>query len=34
MILGELNGIVYKDIEVKDYQDVLELFMEVLEGEF
>jgi hypothetical protein len=32
MILGEVNGIIYKEIEGNDFGKVLELFMEVIEG--
>jgi len=31
-ILGELNGIIYKEVIEQDYQDVLDLFMELIEG--
>jgi hypothetical protein len=31
-ILGDLNGIIYKEVREEDYQDVLDVFMELIEG--
>jgi len=32
-ILGELNGIIYKEVREPDYQECIDVFMQVIEGQ-
>jgi hypothetical protein len=32
MFLGDIDGIVYREAEDKDFEEVVTLFMEVVEG--
>ena len=32
-ILSELNGIIYKEAKEEDYQTVVDLFMDLIEGD-